>query len=291
MKKVIIISDIYKEDYIRANSPCGGAELNDDVLFNHLDSLGLVKVKIHSNEYDTKSMVEFINNNTDSTFLVSNFANLHFRVLAALSKECEYVIYEHDYKFHKYRNPIQYKDFVVPRNEMININFYKKAKEVICLSKLHKDIFYKNLNIENLYNTTCSLWSSGDLEHIEQNSKNQKNKKLAVVDTNNPIKRRDECIEYCISNDFDFDLISSPDYRQFLTTLSQYQGVVILPGHPEPTPRIAVEAKMLNCEIHSNPISLGVAHESWFKLNGKELIEEVRNIKKRTLKHIVEKVQ
>ena len=73
-------------------------------------------------------------------------------------------------------------------------------------------------------------------------------------------------------------MISSPDYKEFLAKLSEYRGVVILPGHPEPTPRVAVEAKMLNCEVYSNPVTLGVAHEEWFKLSGDELIEEVKTI-------------
>ena len=290
MKKVIIISDFFKEDFEKQGVPCGGAELNDAVLFDHLISKDMVKLKIRSNQAPTKQMIEFIKQNKDEVFLISNFSNMHFRVTATLLKYCKYFIYEHDYKFHKYRNPINFDQFRVPENQLVNVNFFKRAQEVICLSKLHKDIFSENLSITNIYNTTCSLWSDDILDFIEENCESEKNGKLAVVDTDNPIKRKKECEQYCVSENLEYDLISSPDYKEFLKKLSEYKGVVILPGHPEPTPRVAVEAKMLNCEIHSNPRTLGVAHEEWFKLSGKELIAEIRKIKEATLNHITERI-
>lgn len=291
MKKIIIISDLFREDYEKSDVPCGGAELNDSVLFDHLESLDLVKAKIHSNEHELKFMLHYLEQNKDCTFLVSNFANMHFRALAYLQKNCKYFIYEHDYKFHRKRNPIDCVDFVVPEHELINVNFFKSAQQLICLSKLHKDIFYANLGIDNIHNTTCSLWNDDDLDYIESLSISaEKNGKLAIVDTDNPIKRKQECIEYCKRNNLEYDLIKSPDYRHFLEIMSEYEGVVILPGHPEPTPRVAVEAKMLNCKVHSNPRTLGVAHEEWFKLDGQELVQEIRKIKNNTLTYITEKI-
>ena len=256
-----------------------------------MDSLGLVKAKIHSNEHELKFMLHYLKQNRDCTFLISNFANLHFRALAFLQKNCRYFVYEHDYKFHKKRNPIDYRDFIVPEDELINKNFFKSAEQLICLSKLHKDIFEKNLGIRNIHNTTCSLWREDDLDYIKFLSQTvEKNNKTAVVDTNNPIKRKKECIEFCEQNNLEHDLISSADYRHFLEIMAQYESLVILPGHPEPTPRIAVEAKMLNCKLYSNSRTLGVAHEDWFRLNGEELVEEIREIKKKTLSYITERI-
>ena len=158
MKKVIIISDFFKEDFEKQNLPCGGAELNDSVLFNHLEAQGLVKIKLHSNQAPTKEMISFVEQNKECVFLISNFSNMHFRTTAALLKNSKYFIYEHDYKFHKERNPIGFKDFEVPDNQLININFYKRAQEVICLSKLHKDIFSKNLLLPNFFIRTILLY-------------------------------------------------------------------------------------------------------------------------------------
>lgn len=286
MRKIIIISDLFKKDYESANQPIGGAELNDDVLFSHLESKGIVKCKIHSNEFDCYEMINFIKSNKDCVYLISNFANLHFRVSAYLLDNCKYFIYEHDYKFHKYRNPINFNKFIAPKNQIINFNFFKNAKKVICLSKLHYDIFYENLGLTNLHNTTCSLWSQEILDYIEELSTTTKNEKIAIVDSDNPIKRKNECVKYCIENDLEFDLIKSSNYKEFLKKLSEYRAVVLLPGHPEPTPRVAVEAKMLNCKIYSNPLSLGVAYEKWFALNGGDLIKEVKKIRDTALEYI-----
>ncbi len=285
-ENIIIISDLFKEDFAKLGSPPGGAELNDDVVFRHLDSLGLVKEKIHSSQFPPEEMVKYLKKNKECIFFISNFSALSFIATIFLMENCKYYIYEHDYKFHKLRNPIEYRDFIVPKHQLMNINFFKKAQEVICLSKLHFDIFKNNLNISNLHNTTCSLWSEEILKHIETLSETEKNGKFAVVDSDNPIKRKEECIKYCTDNGIDFDLISSKDYKDFLSIMAKYEAVVILPGHPEPTPRVAVEAKMLNCKIHSNKKSLGVAHEKWFHLNGAELIKEVRKIRESTLNYI-----
>ena len=81
MKKVIIISDFFKEDFEKQNIPCGGAELNDSVLFDHLEDQGLVHGKLHSNQASPKDMISFIEQNKEHVFLISNFSNMHFRGL------------------------------------------------------------------------------------------------------------------------------------------------------------------------------------------------------------------
>ncbi len=287
-KNVIIISDFFKKDYVEANHPVGGAELNDDVLFTHLEDLGLVHQRIHSNKYTPEIMNLFLKDNKDKVFLISNFANLDFRNLVFLTFNCKYIIYEHDYKFHKNRNPIKHKDFMLPKDQIINFNFFKNAFKVICLSKLHLDIFSNNLKIKNLHNTTCSLWSEDDLQFIESLSNTPKINKCAIVDSPNPIKRRDECIDYCVENNLKYDLISDPNYHNFLKVLSQYKTLVALPGHPEPTPRVIVEAKMLGCNILSNKKTVGVYYEDWFSLSGIELVNKVRKIREGTLNYITE---
>lgn len=290
MKNLIIMSDFFLEDFVKQEQPPGGAELNDSVLFEHLESLNIVKAKVHTTDFPKKEMLAFLNRNKQCTFLLSNFSRLPFECTVYLMENCRYFIYEHDYKFHKNRNPITYDDFIVPKNEIVNYNFFHRAEEVICLSKLHYDIFKNNLGIENIHNTTCSLWSDDFLDHIEGLLSTDKNDKVAIINTNNPIKRRDDCIRFCKSRGMDYDLISAPNPKDFLKLLSKYKAVTILPGHPEPTPRVAVEAKMLNCKLLSNKRTVGVSYEDWFHLNGKELIEEVKNIRSRALKYITGRI-
>ena len=116
------------------------------------------------------------------------------------------VIYEHDYKFHKHRNPIKYNNFIVPKQEIINYNFFNNAERVVCLSKLHHDIFRDNLGLKNLHNTTCSLWSEEDMSFMESLIGTPKNNKCAIVNSPNPIKRTKDCVEYCKENNLEFDV-------------------------------------------------------------------------------------
>jgi hypothetical protein len=290
MKDLIIISDFFLEDFIKKQQPPGGAELNDNVLFEHLESLNIVKAKVHTTDFPKKEMLAFLKRNKQCTFLLSNFTGFPFECTVYLMENCRYFIYEHDYKFHKNRNPITYDNFIVPKNEIVNYNFFHRAEEVICLSKLHYDIFKNNLGIENIHNTTCSLWSDDLLNHMESLLSTKKNNKVAIINTDNPIKRRDDCIRFCKSRGMEYDLISAPNPKDFLKLLSKYKAITILPGHPEPTPRVAVEAKMLNCKLLSNKRTIGVSYEDWFHLNGKELIEEIKNIRSRALEHITGRI-
>ena len=106
----------------------------------------------------------------------------------------------------------------------------------------------------------------------------KKNNKFAVVDSPNPIKKKEQCINYCLKNNIDFDLISDRDNRKFLYKLSDYKGIVFMTGHLETCCRLLVEAKMMNCEVITQKKLIGAASEPWFELNGTDLIEEIRHI-------------
>ena len=66
----------------------------------------------------------------DVFFIVSNFINLHEDSKDYIEKNTDYVIYEHDHKYLKSRNPAMYEDYLAPEEEIINYNFYKSAKAV-----------------------------------------------------------------------------------------------------------------------------------------------------------------
>ena len=58
-------------------------------------------------------------------------------------------------------------------------------------------------------------------------------------------------------------------------------------GHPEPTPRVAIEAKMLNCKFISQKRLIGVAYEDYFHLTGIEMIEQVKTLREEALNKIL----
>ena len=109
MKKIIFIADFFADQFL------GGAEINDDTLIKMLASQGLLHSKINCNMV-TK---QFITENTDKLFVISNFASLNMN-LTPFFALTDYVFYEHDYKFLKSRNPIEYPNFKAPREKIIN---------------------------------------------------------------------------------------------------------------------------------------------------------------------------
>ena len=278
MSNVIFVADFFREDGV------GGAEINDGVFIDFLKENNL----LYEKRYSSHVTLEYINENIDKTWIIGNFAHLHPVNLALLTKNCEYYLYEHDYKFLANRNPIDYPDFVAPKEKLILINFYKMAKKVICLSKLQQDIFLKNMDLKNTININCSLFSDEQLNLLKGINKIPKSKKNAIIDSSLPTKKIKETEQYCKENNIQYDLISHTDNKEFLKILSQYEKLYFMTGHPEPTPRVAVEAKALNCKFIAPRHLIGVSYEYWFELSGDDLIEEVRNIREKAFSLFME---
>ena len=276
-KKIIFIADAFSHQHT------GGAELHDAVVVDFFKDQGI----LHDTKNTSAITIDYIKNNTDKIWFISNFVALKNVCKALLAKECEYYIYEHDYKFSKVRNPIHFPDFLCPPNDLMNFNFYASAKKVICLSKMHREIFDKNLNLKNIVNINCSMWSDEQLELFKRLQKPHKNGKFAVIKTNNPTKRMPQTIEFCRSRNIPFDLIASQNYEEFINMLANYSGLAFMTGHPEPTPRVAIEAKMLNCKFLAPKKLISVAHEDYFHLTGLDMIEEVRKMRDEALNKFI----
>lgn len=279
-KSIIFIADFLVDDPQR-----GGAELHDNIVIEYFKSTeALYEIK-----KTPEVTIEYVKTNRDKFWFISNFNFLHNRVKAYLSKHCKYVIYEHDYKFCKERNPINFKDFKVPESSKMNVNFFRAAKKVICLSKLHFDIFNKNLDMQNLVSIKCSMWGDEELEFMKSlQSVPKKQDVCAIIESYNPIKKTIEAKNFCKANGLKYDLIKSPDYREFLKLLAQYEKLVFMTGHPEPTPRIAIEAKILNCSLITQKELIGVTYEDYFHLTGVEMIEKVKAMRDEALRQIEE---
>jgi len=140
-KLIIFIADFF------AHQLPGGGELNNKNLIDLLEAAGYEVNEINS----SAATAPFIEANRDSKFIVGNFVALPPASLAALA-ETHYIIYEHDHKYLKSRNPADFKNFQAPADQIINRDFYKNAKMVICQSIFHEEIVRKNLRLDNITN-------------------------------------------------------------------------------------------------------------------------------------------
>ena len=127
MTKFVFIADYFVEEY------SGGAELVNEELIKTLTKKGHNVDKIRSQDVT----VEFLQNNSDKYFILSNFMRLS-KFPKEKIKNLNYVLYEHDHKYLVTRNPAEFKDFKAPVDLLVNEDLYKNALGVFCQSQVHK---------------------------------------------------------------------------------------------------------------------------------------------------------
>lgn len=276
-KEIVYISDFFSTDVL------GGCELNDQELILMLKEKKYKVSKIRSREV-TNSFVE---NNKNSFFIISNFISLSNEVKQKI-ESLNYIIYEHDHKYIKERNPSFFKNFEIPQHKIINYFFYKKARKIICQSTFHKEIVEKNLKLDNIISIGGNLWSDSILDKIEELSNNQKNNLYSIMDSNIRHKNTQGSVEFCLKKNKKYELIKDNKYEKFLEKMSKNEGFIFLPKSPETLSRVVVEARMLGCKVVTNQM-VGAAKEKWFKLKGKDLINHMRE-KKIKIIETIEKI-
>lgn len=265
-KKIIYISDFFLEDI------SGGAELNDDELLSLLSENECCIHKIRSH----KVTEEFLRQEKNSFFIISNFVNLTFNCKKYARNNLRYVIYEHDHKYLEKRNPVIFRDFQSDPSDIRNFKFYKNALKVLCQSQFHFNILKKNLNINNLLNLSGNLWSLKTLEKIRELSRLNKKDVVSILDSQILHKNTLGAVNHCNKKNIEFELIKSPHYSVFLDRLSKNKKFLFLPKTPETLSRVVVEARMLGCTVMTNSL-VGAVEEKWFKLKGEDLIDFMIN--------------
>lgn len=252
----------------------GGAEINAESLVDRFRDQGHEIIKIKSEQ----ATVEFLEGHKEFVFIFSNFILLPENSKKYAIDNLKYFVYEQDHKYIKSRNPIKYVNFIAPKEERINIEFYGHAIRVMFLTKLSMDVFRLNTELDNLLNLESSVWRSDELEHLRKICNNEKINKIAIMNSSNPIKRRSDCIRLCKSKGWDYDLIGDKNFKKFVEKMSRYEKFLFLTGHLETCARVVVEAKMLNLKVITNKKLIGAASENWYSLSGEELIDEMERI-------------
>ena len=263
MNKIVFISDFF------LNQVSGGAEKCNEAFINKASKkYNIVK------KNSTQVTVEFIDNNKDGFFIISNFFGLSEKVKRHLSNY-DYIIYEHDHKYVTSNNPSLYKNFEIPVRNIINIDFYSSAKAVLCQSAFHSKILYKNTLLTNIVNLAGNIWSDSDLDLLSKNLSNTKSIKNAIMRSDNRNKGQSAAVRYCKSNNIDFEFIESQSYEGFIKNLSKVENLYFFPQWVETYNRVSIEARILGCKLITNNL-IGVTKESYYKLKGKELLDFIR---------------
>ena len=259
--KFVYISDNFLYETV------GGGELNDDELLLLLEQRGALISKMRSSTVT----VDILKKERESNFIVSNFVNLSESSKEYLVASCSYIIYEHDHKYLRNRNPAFYKDFIAPKSEIINVPFYKNAKAVFCQSSFHRNLVEKNIDIDNIVVVSGNLWSENSLAIMRILNRKGKRDCYSVLNSRILHKNTRNTMFYCEKKQYDFQLIQSSNYEEFLTFLSNNDKFIFLPKTPETLSRVVVEARMMGLKVITNK-NVGAIYEPWFNLKGEELI-------------------
>jgi len=271
----VFIADFFVDEIL------GGGELNNEELILTLEGKGHNVTKIKS-----KNVVsEFLRENKDNFFIISNFVQLTEINKSYLAK-MKYIIYEHDHKYLRSRNPALFENYLAPKIEIINYEFYKNARAIFCQSSFHAEIVEKNLNLKNIINLGGNLWSDSALLIMEKYSMKNKTHKYSIMNSNIDHKNTRDAATYCEYKQIPYELISPSSYETFLDNLSNNSKLIFFPKTPETLSRIVVEARMMNMGVMTNS-RVGATSEPWFKEKGEKLIEIMRNKKVEILEKVV----
>ena len=265
--KIAFLADFFVEDGIN-----GGGELNNEELIKLLINKGNNVKKYHTRGLTIQNLPD-----KETKLIVANFVALTEEVKDYIKENYSYIIYEHDHKYLKTRDPSSFEDYLAPEDQIINRDFYSKAKAVICQSKLHMRVVERNLCLDNIVSVSGNLWSEELLDYLEEISTSQENKSdvCSIMYSSIPNKNIEDSILYCKINGLKSEKIMPCSHKEFLTRLNNNKTLVFFPKTLETLSRIVVEARMLNCKVVTNR-KIGATSEDWFKLKGKPLIDKMR---------------
>lgn len=271
--KYTFISDEFCEDGFS-----GGGETCNKELINCLLKNGHSVEKV----YSFFCSPDFISNSDSDIFIIGNFGGLPFESKSTL-KNKKYIIYEHDHKFLRDRDPSIYENFIAPKNEIINYNFYKNSYKIVAQSSTHKKIIELNLELSNV-ESCINFWSEEDLITLESFQGINKKYDACFMDHLYEQKNAKGAKDFCLKNNYNYiSIIHNTEHKKFCEILASSRNFVFFPKVFETLSRVCIEANCLNTDIIGNQ-NIAYLLESWSSLRGLELINFLRDSKEKTVK-------
>ena len=284
MNKIFFVSDFFFHENPRHS---GGAEKYNHALIFELfnEKYNDFKNYMFITMTCPKLTPEMVDKNRSYTFFISNFMTLSDETKNTLmNKKVDYIIIEHDHKYLKSNNPALYNKYVSNEEGIQNVDFYKKARAVLCQTDFAANILYKNIELKNLISLSGNVWSEKEINFLHETllaSKppEERDCKWGVLRSTNLNKGVPETINYCNSENIPYSFISHPTFEGFVQKISNCQGVILFPRWIETFNRFLIEARALNCKIMTNKRS-GCVQDGWMEYKGESMIEKMRSSKK-----------
>lgn len=265
--KVLLVSDFTTKEV-----PFGGAELADYYALKWLKSCDH-KV---GHVYSTAASVELLESAYRAGYkiILSNRTGIRNKkglVISAQTGNLEYFIMEHDFQFCRARsqvnihctNPCQCVRLIDRwQTGQTPIEMYQAANKVICVSQFQRDIFHKNLKLNNLEVLGCSWWEPGDLVYMASLASIPKVSKMAIPCPGREEKLLGEIKEIGV----EIEYIPKLSHKRFLEEIAKYKYFGAFSKEYESFSRTAFEAAVCGCEVITND-NIGIAYEPWWNSN------------------------
>tara|TARA_R110002110_G_scaffold178719_14_gene383959 strand:- start:2356 stop:4419 length:2064 start_codon:yes stop_codon:yes gene_type:complete len=275
----VFVSDLFHQQYV------GGAELSLKTLIE--SSPGTATLS-NSSLIDN----DFVDFYKESKWIFGNIADLNHEVIRyIIDSNIEYTFVEFDYKLCRHRNPILYNyvegkdcDYKTTEQGKLIQDFINNSQSTFFMSSAQREVYETELPKTKKANThiLSSLFDDNFFSRInllnQKYSNQPKNDKWIVLGSNSWVKGALESENWCKENNVEHEVIFGMEYEQFLKRLAQSRGLVALPAGYDTCPRLAIEAKLLGCELQTNE---HVQHrdEEWFSKPNSEIVKYLKTRK------------
>ena len=251
-QKVVFVQDFILNDLV------GGAELSMDALHR---SSPIPFIVIRSQQLTKELMEEF----KHCHWIFGNFAMLDPQLIVSFIKlKFSYSIYEHDYKFCRWRSVERHK---IEGGEDCNCEttmwgklveaFFLNARQVWFCSQKHMERYFERY--PSLKDAKCSVLSAvfGDdffnkMIPLMNSIQNRKKSGWLTLDSSSWIKGTADAKQWLEANEKKYKLIKNLTPDQVLEEMANAEGFVCLPRGADVSNRMVTEAKLLGCQVVAN---------------------------------------
>jgi hypothetical protein len=227
----------------------------------------------------------FLSFNTNKIWIIGNTMsigkNKDPKVLLNLLENERFIKIEFDYNFCKFRceagheilgkqtcdcpNGIDSEPFLAEVYKLI----HKNALHIFFMSERQKAVHSYHMPLLPFHKSSVlsSCFSKRMLSIMDSLKDNHKNNKYAILKGyggwHSFAKGLKQAVEYCESNNIEYDILENKDFEDHLRTLSRYKGIVFFPIIDDTCPRCIIEARFMNLEIICNSNCQHIYEEWW----------------------------
>ena len=258
MSKVVFVSDFFVDEII------GGAELTTQAL---VESCPFDYIRVKSKDVTIETLQKY----QEAYWIFGNFTGLNHNLIPTFVGNMRYSVLEYDYKFCKYRSVEKHEhETGMPCDcsgstlgKLISA-FYFGSDQMFWMSseqeKRYTDIYPF---LESKGRVLGSVFSKEDLRRLEF-LKGGSNKGGWIAQYSESwIKGTQDAVQWCESNELGCELFSGLTRSELLNKMYNAKGFCFLPRGGDTCPRVVIEAKILECELHINN-NVQMANEAWF---------------------------